>query len=129
MKPVLIPSMSWVEVSYSSPYTPQCSKLKEGWPLQSTETGLMSCGGSFVFLGDIFSMARSLQLSSYRPRLPFMTFSAYIPVLFEKILACTFHVSATLGFLNSLPVRKMLNLGKFSQFSILNFHDKLVKMA
>ncbi|XP_039122072.1 uncharacterized protein LOC120258690 [Dioscorea cayenensis subsp. rotundata] len=29
MKPVLIPSMSWVEVSYSSPYTPQCSKPNE----------------------------------------------------------------------------------------------------
>ncbi|KAH7685818.1 Membrane-bound transcription factor site-2 protease protein [Dioscorea alata] len=104
MKPVLIPSMSWVEVSYSSPYTPQCSKPNERGQLQSSESGLMSCGGTFVFLGDILSMARSLQLSSYRPRLPFMIFSAYIPVLFEKILACIFHVSATLGFLNSLPV-------------------------
>ncbi|KAJ0971771.1 hypothetical protein J5N97_019730 [Dioscorea zingiberensis] len=104
MSPVLTPSMSWVEISYSSPYSSECSKLSKMSQVQSTESGSRPCGGTFVFVGDILSMAYSLQLSSYRPRTPFMIFSAYMPMVFEKILACTFRVSATLSFLNSLPV-------------------------
>lgn len=63
----------------------------------------MSCGGTFVFIGDLSLMARSIWLTSYQPRWSF-SFGAYFPNVVEKLLICTFHVSLTLALLNSLPV-------------------------
>eukprot|EP00262_Sarcandra_glabra_P021455 TRINITY_DN9119_c0_g2_i1.p1 TRINITY_DN9119_c0_g2~~TRINITY_DN9119_c0_g2_i1.p1 ORF type:complete len:118 (+),score=14.83 TRINITY_DN9119_c0_g2_i1:43-354(+) len=48
-------------------------------------------------------MAHSVQLTAYRPRWAF-NLGAGLPNMLEKVLLCTFHVSATLVLLNSLPV-------------------------
>ncbi|XP_031287834.1 membrane-bound transcription factor site-2 protease homolog isoform X2 [Pistacia vera] len=61
------------------------------------------CGGTFVFVGDLITMAHSIQLTTYRPRWTF-AFVAYLPNMLEKVLMCVFHISLTLALLNSLPV-------------------------
>ncbi|XP_019706630.1 membrane-bound transcription factor site-2 protease homolog isoform X2 [Elaeis guineensis] len=103
MAPVQIPGLSWVEISYSSPYSTECLQKRRN--LSSTDSsGSTSCGGSFVYVGDVSSLAYSIQLSAYQPRWASIIFSAYLPYVLEKVSACTFHVSATLGLLNSMPV-------------------------
>ncbi|XP_008791413.2 membrane-bound transcription factor site-2 protease homolog isoform X2 [Phoenix dactylifera] len=106
MAPVQIPGLSWVEISYSSPYSSECLKLRRNLSSTYSEnnSGSTSCGGSFVYVGDVPSVAYSIQLSAYQPRWSSIIFSAYLPYVLEKLLGCAFHVSATLGLLNSLPV-------------------------
>jgi len=104
MAPVQIPGMSWVEISYSTPYSSECSQLRKNTSInfEISDDRSTACGGTFVFVGDVLTLANSIWLSSYQPRSTFL--SANIPTLLESILSCTFHVSATLSILNSLPV-------------------------
>lgn len=78
-----------------------------------------NCGGIFVFVGDVISMARSVKLTAYRPRWAF-PLGTYLPNVLERILICTFQVSLTLALLNSLPVSFL--------FIKLNFYHYLNKV-
>lgn len=105
LTPVKLPGLTWVEITYSSPYSPGCLQL--GRKLVSSDKNLnmgeISCGGTFVFIGDLISMADSVLLTSYQPRWLF-AFGAYLPSVLEKLLMYTFHVSLMLALLNGLPV-------------------------
>ncbi|XP_059656240.1 membrane-bound transcription factor site-2 protease homolog [Cornus florida] len=104
LSPVKMPGLTWVEITYSSPYSSECRFEKNPFPgLENSDFGGMNCGGTFVFIGDVISMAHSIRLTAYRPRWSF-AFGAYFPDVLEKILMCTFQVSLTLALLNSLPM-------------------------
>lgn len=96
--------MVWVEIAYSSP-SPECSLHERNRFSVSETSGIKetNCGGTFIFVGDVISMAHSIQLTSYQPRLG-LKFVAYFPNLLERILMWTFHVSLALTLLNGLPV-------------------------
>lgn len=104
MMPAQIPGMSWVEISYSTPYSPECLQPRKNTANSSeiSDDRSTACAGTFLFVGDVLTLLHSIHLSSYQPRWAYL--SANIPTLLESILSCTFHVSATLGVLNSLPV-------------------------
>nr|XP_048334597.1 membrane-bound transcription factor site-2 protease homolog isoform X2 [Ziziphus jujuba var. spinosa] len=105
LSPIQIPGFIWIEVTYYSPYSPECLKLgrKSFADSRSSEFVDSNCGGTFVFVGDIISMASSVQLTAYQPRWA-SKFGIYLPNVLERLLMCTFHVSLTLALLNSLPV-------------------------
>ncbi|XP_057971621.1 membrane-bound transcription factor site-2 protease homolog isoform X2 [Malania oleifera] len=106
LAPVYFPGLSWVEIRYSSPYSSECLQLRRNTAFPGFEAanfGEIKCGGTFVFVGDMISMAHSVQLTAYQPRWKF-AFVAYFPNVLEKILMSTYHVSLTLALLNSLPV-------------------------
>ncbi|KAK9268079.1 hypothetical protein L1049_010518 [Liquidambar formosana] len=105
LTPVLMPDLIWVEITYSSPYLQECLQLGRNPSLVSEthESGEIKCGGTFVYVGDVISLAHSVQLTAYQPRWAF-SFGANLPNVLEKILMWTFHVSLTLALLNSLPV-------------------------
>ncbi|KAI7738236.1 hypothetical protein M8C21_009767 [Ambrosia artemisiifolia] len=102
--PIHMPGVSWVEITFSRPYSSDCtqsgneigSSYNKSWSEES------KCGGSFVFIGDMMSMSRSIWLTEYQPRWPYGF--AYFPDLVEKLLVNSFHVSLMLALLNSLPV-------------------------
>ncbi|KAE9607856.1 hypothetical protein Lal_00040012 [Lupinus albus] len=104
LAPVQEPGLVWVEITYSSP-SPECSLQERNRSSVSETSGIKetNCGGTFIFAGDVISMAHSIQLTSYQPRLG-LKFVAYLPNLVEKILMWTFHVSLALALLNGLPV-------------------------
>ncbi|EEF29670.1 protease m50 membrane-bound transcription factor site 2 protease, putative [Ricinus communis] len=109
LSPVHFPGLIWAEITYSRPYSPECLLLgKNSVPDSETDFTEDNCGGTFVFVGEVISMAHSLQLTAYQPRWAF-TFSAYIPKVLEKSLTCTFQVSLTVALLNSLPMWKFSN--------------------
>lgn len=95
--PVQMPGLVWVEITYLNPHSSDCSYSRE-YPLPSS-----NCSGTFIFVGDVVSMAHSIQLTMYQPRLDFC-FAAYLPDVLERILLCLFHTSLALALLNSLPV-------------------------
>ncbi|XP_042515517.1 membrane-bound transcription factor site-2 protease homolog isoform X2 [Macadamia integrifolia] len=105
LMPSQMSGMTWVEITYSSPYSPEClqqggnSSANHGGP----ESSASNCGGTFVFVGDVLSMGHSVQLTAYQFRWGFIL-GAYLPQMLEKILACTFNVSLAIALLNSLPV-------------------------
>ncbi|XP_043702231.1 membrane-bound transcription factor site-2 protease homolog isoform X2 [Telopea speciosissima] len=105
LMPNQMSGMTWVEITYSSPYSPEClqhggnSSADYGGP----ESLASNCGGTFVFVGDVFSMGHSVQLTAYQFRWGFIL-GAYLPHMLEKIFACTFNVSLAMALLNSLPV-------------------------
>lgn len=98
-----MPGLVWVEVAYMSPHS--------------------SDGGTFIFVGDVVSMARSVRLTMYRPRLNFH-FATYLPDVLERILLCLFHASLALALLNSLPVSWSPSLGGVP-FCAIGFLDAL----
>ncbi|KAF4348611.1 hypothetical protein F8388_020992 [Cannabis sativa] len=102
--PIQRPGMIWVEVSYLRPYSEECLQHQSKVVVDSRGSDIVesNCGGTIVFVGDVISMASSVQLTAYQPRWPY--FGAYLPNILEKIFVCTFHVSITLALLNSLPV-------------------------
>ncbi|URE05811.1 Peptidase family M50 [Musa troglodytarum] len=106
MAPVQIPGMSWVEITYSSPYSAECLKNNRNSSAydENLNLGPTSCGGTFVYVGDVLSVAHLVHLSAYQPRWPSIIFMAHIPNLLEKLFSCCFHVSASLALVNSLPV-------------------------
>lgn len=105
LSPIQTSGMIWIEVTYSSPYSLDCLQLgNQSFPdSRASEFEESICGGTFVFVGDVISMASSIQLTAYRPRWA-SNFASYLPNVLERLLMCTFHVSLTLALLNSLPV-------------------------
>ncbi|KAM7263256.1 hypothetical protein ACFE04_000939 [Oxalis oulophora] len=101
LSPLQLPGLTWVEITYSSP---KCVNLASNslLPSNTSETIENKCGGTFVFVGDVISMAVSIRLTSYQPRWTY-PFAERLPNVMEKLLVCTFHVSLTLALLNSLP--------------------------
>ena len=107
MVPALTPGFSWIEVSYAKPYSWGC--LQRGGNLSSSshatdnDLGQSPCEGSFVYVGDLLSAARSVRLSPYRPRWPLL-FLADVPCILGNGLSSLLHASAALAVVNSLPV-------------------------
>ncbi|KAL5578368.1 hypothetical protein UlMin_020067 [Ulmus minor] len=104
LSPIQAPGMLWIEVKYSSPYSKECLELKSDLlsDTRASEVLESKCGGTFVFVGDVIWMTRSVRLTAYQPRWPFL--AIYLPNILERFCACTFHISLTLALLNSLPV-------------------------
>ncbi|GAB4830390.1 hypothetical protein Ancab_020027 [Ancistrocladus abbreviatus] len=98
LSPVQMPGLEWVEITYRRPYSQECLRVGK-----SPSAGFESCGGTFLYVGDVISMVRSVWLTSYQPRWTW-PYGGYLPDMVEKILMCTYHVSLTLALLNSLPV-------------------------
>ncbi|OEL28399.1 hypothetical protein BAE44_0010583 [Dichanthelium oligosanthes] len=110
--PVLTPGFSWIEVSYSKPYSWGC--LQKGANLSSSashaannDLGHSPCEGSFVYLGNLLSAARSVRLSPYQPRWALL-FIADIPYILGNGLNSLLHASAALAVVNCLPKRTIL---------------------
>lgn len=105
LNPVPLPGSIWVEITFASPYSPECLQPgRNSFPASgASDFSEHKCGGTFVFVGDLISMAHSVRLTAYQPRWGF-SFSAHLPNILEKSLMYTFHVSLTLALLNSLPV-------------------------
>ncbi|XVE63066.1 hypothetical protein DITRI_Ditri06bG0170000 [Diplodiscus trichospermus] len=105
LSPVQLPGSTWVEITYSRPYATECLQRKSSLldTNFSSDAVEQKCGGTFVFVGDVISMAHSVHLTEYQPRWGFFL-AEYLPNKLEKSLVCTFHVSLTLALLNSLPV-------------------------
>ncbi|RDX66742.1 Membrane-bound transcription factor site-2 protease-like protein, partial [Mucuna pruriens] len=104
LAPVQEPGLVWVEIAYSSPSHECLSHVQNRFPFSET-SGVKetNCGGTFIFVGDVISMAHSIQLTSYQPRWG-PQIVAYFPNILERILIWTFHVSLALALLNGLPV-------------------------
>lgn len=79
--------VTWVEITFSRH---ECGNKEN------------KCGGSFVFVGDIISMARSIRVTNYQSCWFYGV--VCVPVVVEKLLVNIFHVSLMLALLNSLPV-------------------------
>ncbi|KAM0038388.1 putative S2P endopeptidase [Helianthus debilis subsp. tardiflorus] len=102
LTPVHMPGVSWVEITFSRPYSSDCTQAGNEIGLSYNKSEESKCGGSFVFIGDMISMSRSIWLTEYQPRWSYGF--AYFPDLVEKLLVNSFHVSLMLALLNSLPV-------------------------
>ncbi|KAL2576568.1 hypothetical protein AAZV13_16G083400 [Glycine max] len=104
LAPVQEPGSVWVEIAYSRTSHECLSHVQNRFPFSET-SGVKetNCGGTFIFVGDVISMAHSIQLTSYQPRWG-PQIVAYFPNLLERILIWTFHVSLALALLNGLPV-------------------------
>ncbi|CAA0814444.1 Peptidase M50 family protein [Striga hermonthica] len=105
LAPVQQLGKGWIEITYSSP---QCKHDTETSLFPDKKQSIRSegengCLQSFVFIGDLVSMAHSIHLTSYQPRFS-IYFGTHLPNLLEKFLTCSFHVSLLLALLNSLPV-------------------------
>ncbi|WJX87609.1 S2P endopeptidase [Trifolium repens] len=103
LAPVQEPGMVWVEITYSSP-SHECLHKGNRFPVSNTsDLKETNCGATFIFAGDLISMAHSIHLTSYQPRWG-PKIVAYFPNFLERILIWTFHVSLALALLNGLPV-------------------------
>ncbi|XP_018817730.2 membrane-bound transcription factor site-2 protease homolog isoform X1 [Juglans regia] len=105
LSPLWMPGLSWVEITYLRSSSPECMQLgRNSFSIsQISDLAEAKCHGTFVFVGDVISMASSVHLTSYQPRWAFC-FGTSLPNVLERVLMCTFHVSLTLALLNSLPV-------------------------
>ncbi|KAK8542380.1 hypothetical protein V6N13_137046 [Hibiscus sabdariffa] len=113
LSPVQFPGLTRVEITYSRPYSTQCSQLKSSLSDSNTSSDAseQTCGGTFLFVGDVISMAHSVQLTEYQPRRG-VFLGKHHPNKLEKILICTFHASLALALLNSLPVSTTFSLSQ-----------------
>ncbi|KAK9989550.1 hypothetical protein SO802_029789 [Lithocarpus litseifolius] len=105
LSPLQMLGLSWVEITFSRSLSAECLQHGRNSFSDSKTSDLIEskCRGSFVFVGDVISMARSVRLTAYQPRWAFHI-GRYLPDVLERVLMCTFHVSLTLALLNSLPV-------------------------
>lgn len=105
LSPLQMLGLSWVEITYSRSFSAECLQLGRNSFSDSKTSELLEskCHGSFVFVGDVMSMAHSVHLTAYQPRWAFHI-GTYLPDVLERVLICTFQVSLTLALLNSLPV-------------------------
>ncbi|KAA3487237.1 membrane-bound transcription factor site-2 protease-like protein [Gossypium australe] len=105
LSPVQFPDLMWIEITYSRLYSRECLQLRSSLLDSNTSSDAQeqTCGGTFIFVGDMISMAHSVQLTEYQPRWG-VFLSKYLPNKLEKSLICTFHVSLALALLNSLPI-------------------------
>lgn len=69
----------------------------------NNDLGQSPCEGSFVYVGDLLSAARSVRLSPYRPRWALL-FLADIPYILGNGLSSLLQASAALAVVNCLPV-------------------------
>ncbi|KAL0727438.1 hypothetical protein Bca4012_023531 [Brassica carinata] len=90
------PGVSWTEITYERTSSQDCSR--------HSEFNASGCVGTFVFVGDLIAMSRSVQLTAYQPRWLSNFCVKSFPDIIERSLTCTFHVSLALVLLNSLPV-------------------------
>lgn len=120
--PVQEPGLVWVEIAYSSPSHECLSHVQNKSSLSET-SGVKenSCGGTFTFVGDVISMAHSIQTTSYQPRWGPQVV-AYFPNLLERTLIWTFHVSLALALLNGLPVSDKYFLAYVGHYQALVLH-------
>lgn len=102
LMPLQQPGLGWVEITYSSLKCLNHGRLFSSDNKHSSYTE-RRCLQTFVFVGDLMSMAHSIHLTSYRPRLS-VYFISHLPDMFEKFFTCAFHVSVILALLNSFPV-------------------------
>ncbi|KAK4404004.1 Membrane-bound transcription factor site-2 protease [Sesamum angolense] len=112
LKPVQLPGLGWVEITYSSL---DCNNHMRSLFSDDKHSSFRekSCLQTFVFVGDLMSIAHSIRLTSYQPR--WLIYSAAnIPSLLEKLFTSAFHVSIVLALLNSLP-------GSFCSLSFVLF--------
>lgn len=98
-----MPGVVWVEIQYKSPYSHRCMKLAKNLTAVESSASGEYCQNTFLYVGDVISMAHSVKMTSFQPRFTSL-FGAYLPDMLEKIFACTFQVSVALALLNSLPV-------------------------
>ncbi|WVZ22846.1 hypothetical protein V8G54_001390, partial [Vigna mungo] len=104
LAPVQEPGLVWVEIAYSSPSRECLSHEQNRFPFSKTSgVKATNCGGTFIFVGDVVSMAHSIKLTSYQPRWG-PQIVAYFPSILEMILIWTFHTSLALALFNALPV-------------------------
>ncbi|KMT10164.1 hypothetical protein BVRB_5g119250 [Beta vulgaris subsp. vulgaris] len=103
LSPVQMPGVVWVEIQYKSPYSHRCMKLAKNLTAVESSASGEYCQNTFLYVGDVISMAHSVKMTSFQPRFTSL-FGAYLPDMLEKIFACTFQVSVALALLNSLPV-------------------------
>ncbi|KEH20253.1 membrane-bound transcription factor site 2 protease [Medicago truncatula] len=102
LAPVQEPGMVWVEITYSRPQ--ECLREENSFPVSTTSSlKERNCGATFIFVGDVISMAHSIHLTSYQPRWG-PKIVAYFPNFLERFLIWTFHISLALALLNGLPV-------------------------
>ena len=96
--------VAWAEITFSRPYSPECQRVgNKMWSSYNNSVSEENCyGRTFVFIGDMMSMARSVWLAKYQSR--WLYGISYIPAVLEKLLVNTFHVSLMLALLNSLTV-------------------------
>ncbi|EYU38181.1 hypothetical protein MIMGU_mgv1a026360mg, partial [Erythranthe guttata] len=101
LTPMQLPGLRWVEITYS---TLECHSRRRSLfsPEKHSSSEKTSCLQTFVYVGDLITMANSIHLTSYLPRWS-IYFMAYLPNLLEKLFAYAFHVSMGLALLNSLP--------------------------
>ncbi|KAL9162681.1 hypothetical protein ABFS82_07G115100 [Erythranthe guttata] len=102
LTPMQLPGLQWVEITYS---TLECHSRRRSLfsPEKHFSSEKISCLQTFVYVGDLITMANSIHLTSYQPRWS-IYFMAYLPNLLEKLFTYAFHVSMGLALLNSLPV-------------------------
>ncbi|KAL7089795.1 hypothetical protein ACP275_13G205000 [Erythranthe tilingii] len=102
LAPMQLPGLGWVEITYSSL---ECHSRRRSLfsPEKHSSSEQISCLQTFVYVGDLITMANSIHLTSYQPRWT-IYFMAYLPNLLEKLFTYAFHVSMVLALLNSLPV-------------------------
>ncbi|XP_073122895.1 membrane-bound transcription factor site-2 protease homolog isoform X2 [Henckelia pumila] len=105
------PGQQWVEITFSSL---DCQNVGRNSDATDSNVGQnsdaadsisleRSCFQTYVFVGDVNFMARSIHLTSYQPRW-YAEFAAYLPNTLERFFTSSFHVSMLLALLNSLPV-------------------------
>lgn len=108
MVPVLTPGFSWIEISYSKPYSLGCllkgGKLSSSSHAANNDLGQSPCEESFVYVGNLLSAAHSVGLSPYRPRWALLLFIADVPYILETGLSSLLHASGALAVVNCLPV-------------------------
>ncbi|MQL83776.1 hypothetical protein Taro_016268 [Colocasia esculenta] len=107
LTPVQSSGKIWVEMSFSRPLSTECLKDRRNLTTMETKnfgSDSAACLQTFVFIGDVVSIANSIELSAYQPRSPSRTILTYLPNFLEKVLVSTFRVSASLALLNSMPV-------------------------
>lgn len=100
LAPVQYPGQQWVEITFSSL---DCQNVGRNSDATDSISRERSCLQTYVFIGDVISMAHSIHLTSYQPRW-YAEFAAYLPNTLERFFTCSFHVSMLLALLNSLPV-------------------------
>lgn len=115
MDPGLPPGSMLIEMTYSRADDPECMlrHTQGNYGNFSTRSEIQKnnltspCQFTLLFVGPATSLAYSVQLTGYRPRMLNLfnvSSPVWLPHMLEKLLIYTLHVSAALALLNSAPV-------------------------
>ncbi|KAJ7969373.1 Membrane-bound transcription factor site-2 protease [Quillaja saponaria] len=86
LAPAQMPGLVWVEITYSRPSHKCLLPGTNGFTGPAISDSMeQECGGTFIFVGDVISMAHSIQLTSYKPRWALHSV-AHLPNILERIL-------------------------------------------